>query len=155
MKTRPKALALAVALFGALAASPGAAFDLGDLFDAEDQARARAHNVLADNAEVVGHAPPVVVMTDFGSITRRTTCIAGADCSKRPVTTGNYFRATETAPWLIYQSYIGHVRTDTGLHEKGDATAFNTVEVPANGIRPGGLHIRSFGAGVLMQTIRK
>lgn len=140
-------------IFGALAGSAGA-FDLGDLLDREDQREAREHNVRAGNADVYDVAPPTVFQAGFGAVSRRTTCLADADCAQRPVTTGNYLWARERGPWLVYQSYIGRVSTDTGLHPEGDLTAFNVVEIPEQAIPPGGLHIRSFGGGILTQRIR-
>lgn len=136
-----------------LLGSPAAALDLLDLFDAEDQRQARRHNVLADNAEVHDVAPPTVFMMDFGSVSRRSACLAGADCSRRPVTAGNYLWAKKRAPWLVIQSYIGRISTDTRLHPKGDLTAFNVVETPAEALRPGGMRIHSFGAGASYQRL--
>jgi len=120
-----------------------------DLLDLEDQLQARQHNVLAGNADVYDVAPGAVFMSGFGSVSRHSNCLAGADCSNRPVTTGNYLWAKQQAPWLVYTSYFGFVQTDTSLHDKGNLSALNVIEVPEHAIRPGGLHVRVFGGGGL------
>ena len=147
--------ALGLAMVAILAsASPALAFDLGDLLDAKDQIDARRLNVLADNVEIERGSPGAVTMLAGGAVHRRRPCLPGADCSRRPITAGNYLRIEGRAPWLVLMGYVGLVRTDARLHDKGDETSMNVIEVPAKSIRPGGLHIRAFGMGGVAQRLR-
>lgn len=161
MKLKLKALAV-MALLGAMIGTStpsraGDLFDLFDMFDLADQARARSLNVLADNVEIVRGGRPAVTMFDTGWVRRTTTCIAGADCSRRPVTAGNYLRVERgaMAPWLVISSYAGLVQTRTRMHEKGDITGMTVLDVDPKSIRPGGMHVRNFTMGGVSQTIRR
>lgn len=142
---------LATILVGTASTTTAQAFDL---FEIIDQAEARRLNVQADNVEIVRMPRGSVSMFDGGFSIRTSNCLKGADCSRRPITAGNYLRIEGKAPWLINVGYIGMVKNRSRLHEKGDLTAMNVLEVPAGSIRPGGLHVRSFSLGGTQQTIR-
>ncbi|SFJ27291.1 hypothetical protein [Albimonas pacifica] len=147
-------VAAALAAPAALAPpAPARAGGLFDVLDAEDQLRARRRNVSAIEAEVVEVAPPGMVMASAGRISRGEACLAGADCSRPAVTAGNYLRATVRAPWIVYMFNLGSLERRGELHDAGELTAHNVIDVPQDAVRPGGLVVRSFGVGRLVQEL--
>ncbi|MEM7173479.1 MAG: hypothetical protein AAF530_25165 [Pseudomonadota bacterium] len=119
-----------------------------------DKELAEQLNVKAQNSYIAERSKPFVILYGFGPVTRKETCLDGADCSQRPVTAGNYLSATERAPWAIYMTYRGPIASQTQFHEKGALTGQNVIEAPMEAIRPGGLHVRGNSLGSSTQIIR-
>jgi hypothetical protein len=144
--------ALPLALF---LAAPAVAGELFDTFDHDDRLHAQRRNVQAVHSNVVNIAPAGMVMTSIGRVSRGRGCLARADCNLPAVAAGNYLHATTRAPWIVYMLNIGTIERRGTIHDAGEMTAHNVIDIPARAIRPGGMIVRAFGAGRLVQDLRK
>lgn len=156
-RSRALPLLLVVAAIAAPAAiapvPPARAGGLFELLDAEDQLRARRRNVEALETEVVDIAPAGMVMTSAGRVSRSRACLPGADCDRPAVAAGNYLHATTRAPWIVYMLNLGSIERRGEINPAGEITAHNVIDIPERAIRPGGITVRSFGIGRLVQDL--